>query len=91
MLRLEHLKIFYRYNGDIDSWARSGSKKENEIMTDEYWSMINNFQQDLELIRKGITSKEFEMKIMDDLKKVADSETQEHLLENKKPKSNSLY
>lgn len=68
MLTLEHLRIFHRYNGDIDSWARSGSKKENEIMSDEYWSLIDNFQQDMELIRNGIASKKFKMKVMDSFK-----------------------
>jgi hypothetical protein len=90
MLKIEHLRIYYRYDGDIDAWARSGSRHEKEIMTDEYWSLIDNFQQDLELIRNGLASKKYESEVMDRLNKLANSETQRHLIEKKRPKSKSL-
>jgi hypothetical protein len=36
MINQEKVKIYIRYGGDIDSWVRSGSKKEKLNMTDWY-------------------------------------------------------
>ena len=60
-------------------------------MSDDYWSLIDNLQQDIELINKGLASQDFKMKVMEKLKKHVDKETQVYLLENKKPKSNSIF
>ena len=47
MITEDKIKIYKRYKGDIDSWARAGSKKEKLIMIDNDWYMIDGFIQDL--------------------------------------------
>lgn len=56
MITQEKLKIYKKFNGDIDSWARSGRKKEKAIMEDKDWGMIDGFIQDLKLIDKGLAA-----------------------------------
>ena len=90
MLTLEHLKIYYRYSENIDAWARSGSKKENDLMTDEIWHKIEEFKANLNLINNGLTSKDYENEILKSLKIEADIETQEYLLNNKNPNKSWL-
>ena len=41
MITEDKIKIFKRYDGDIDSRVRSGSKKEKFVMTDNDWYIID--------------------------------------------------
>ncbi len=59
MITQEKVKIYNRFQGDIDGWARRGSKKEKSIMSDVDWSLIDSLVQDIRLIQKELTSKEF--------------------------------
>lgn len=59
MITQEKIKIYSSFQGDVDGWARMGSKKEKVIMSDEDWSLINGLVQDIQLVKKGVTSKEF--------------------------------
>jgi len=68
------VKIFERYDGDIDSWARSGSKKEKIFMTDDDWYMIDTLIQDLFLVEKGLASIEFNDTLNGKLKENCDGE-----------------
>ena len=53
---LNMIKVFSRYQGDADAFARSGNR---EAMTDAQWNIISDFVQDLHLVREGLTSKAF--------------------------------
>ncbi len=59
MITKDKVRLFDKYDGDIDSWARSGSKKEKAIMSDGDWHVIEGFVHDLFLVQKGLTSPEF--------------------------------
>ena len=59
MVTEEKIKIFKRYDGNIDSWAKSGSIKEKLVMTDDDWYTIDAFIQDLFIVKKGLASIEF--------------------------------
>jgi len=59
MITQEKVKIYNSFQGDVDGWARMGSKKEQSIMKDNDWALIDNLLQDILLVRKGLTSKEF--------------------------------
>jgi hypothetical protein len=74
MINENKLKIFEKYDGDIDSWVRSGSKKEKSIMTDGDWYNIDAFIQDLSLVKKGLTSFEFNNVLISKFKENCDSE-----------------
>ncbi len=74
MITINKLKIYQRYNGDVDGWARVGSKEEKSIMSDEDWFLIEGFIQDLNLIKKGLASDTFMNSINERLKGKCDSE-----------------
>ena len=59
MITKDKLKIYKRYNGDIDGWARSGSKQEKTSIDDSDWYMIDQFIQDLKLIKKGLAAETY--------------------------------
>jgi hypothetical protein len=69
MITEEKLQIYSKY-GEIDSWVRSGSKKEKSIMEDQDWYIIESLLQDLFFVNKGISSSEFETEIF---KKLAEN------------------
>jgi hypothetical protein len=68
MLTEEKLKIYKRYQGDIDSWARGGSKNEKLAMNENDWHIIDDLVQDISLIVKGLASKDFEDRVKERLK-----------------------
>lgn len=59
MITQDKIKIYKKYSGDIDSWARGGSKKEKLVMKDNDWYIIDVLIQDLTLVNKGLTSVTF--------------------------------
>ena len=59
MITQEKIKIYSSFQGDVDEWARIGSKKEKAIMNDGDWSLIDSLVQDMLLVKKGLASKEF--------------------------------
>lgn len=73
MITRDKIKIYKRYSGDIDSWARSGSKKEKLVMNDDDWYLIDGFIQDLSLVEKGLTSQTFEDDLNNRLKENCDA------------------
>lgn len=56
MITQEKLRIYKKYDGSIDGWARSGRKKERNLMSDDDFSMIERLIQDLKLIDKGLAA-----------------------------------
>ncbi|HEX8576638.1 MAG TPA: hypothetical protein VF677_10140 [Flavobacterium sp.] len=74
MITQDKIKIYKRYNGDIDSWARSGSKKEKLVMNDNDWYLIDGLIHDYSLVKKGLTSSSFSNNLNDKLKENCDSE-----------------
>lgn len=60
MISIDKIKIFQKYQGDIDYWARSSNKKEKLIISDNDWFLIDTLIQDMLLVKKGLSTKEFE-------------------------------
>jgi hypothetical protein len=73
MINIEKIKIYVRYQGDIDSWARGGSKKEQAIMSDADWYLIESLLQDIALVHGGYASLEFEKTVRERLNQNSDS------------------
>jgi hypothetical protein len=63
MINQDKINIYRRYNGDIDSWARSGSKKEKITITNDDWYTIDSLVQDLSLSKKGLTSSNYDQEL----------------------------
>ena len=59
MLTLKKIEIYQYYNGDMDAWARSGSKKDKVAMISSEWTVIDSLLQDLALIESGLTSEQY--------------------------------
>ncbi len=74
MITQDKIKIYKRYSGDVDSWARSGSKKEKLVMNDDDWYIIDGLIQDFSLVKKGLTSLTFSNDLNNRLKENCDSE-----------------
>lgn len=75
MITLEKIKIYKRYSGDIDSWAKSGSKKEKLFINDDDWHAIDGLIQDFYLMKNGLTSLKFNSDLNNKLMENCDSET----------------
>jgi hypothetical protein len=59
MITAEKLKIYKRHRGDVDAWARKSLFGSSDEMTDQDWSMIDEFLQSLRIIQGGLASPEF--------------------------------
>jgi len=77
MKKITHkkIKIFNKYDGDGDFFVRVGSESEKELFEDDSWSLIDDFLQNIELIQKGLTSEEFKIKALEQLKLNCDEES----------------
>src|SRR5688572_8719950 len=73
MITLKKLKVFNKYNGDEDSFARLG-QRDKELITDGEWSFLSNTMQSLDMVRKKVTSTEFAKKTLQELRNVCDPE-----------------
>ncbi len=74
MITQDKIKIYKRYNGDIDSWARNGSKKEKLVMNHDDWYIIDGLIQDFSLVKNGLTSLTFNDNLHNKLKENCDNE-----------------
>lgn len=72
MITTEKLKIFDKYKGDIDAFARIGRETEKTVLTDNDWQLIDSFKQDIELINKGLSSSVFNSKTIAQIKNNTD-------------------
>jgi hypothetical protein len=75
MITKQKIKVFEEFKGDIDSWFRIGPRKEKALMTDEDWALISGFLQDINLVQKGLASKDFSEKLEKRLTANCDTES----------------
>lgn len=76
------LEIYSSYFGDIDPFVALGDESEKNEISDEEWSLIDEFVQEIIMIKKGRTSKEYEVKLNERIEKNCfDSNTVDELKE----------
>ena len=75
MITKQKIEIYKKFNGDSDGFARVGSNAEKELMTYDDWALIDSMLQDLELIEKGLSSKDFKNQMDTKLKENFDFES----------------
>lgn len=81
MLTIDKLKMYRRFNGDIDGFARSKVDDRSGI-TDEDWRVIDELRQALFLVRSGQAASEFAASLEQRLSSVAaDDATRQALRE----------
>ena len=72
MITTEKLKIFDKYKGDFDAFARVGHETEKTVLTDNDWQLIDSFKHDIELINKGLSSSDYNSKKISQIKSNTD-------------------
>ncbi|MFT3705431.1 MAG: hypothetical protein QM802_23890 [Agriterribacter sp.] len=74
MLSREKIEIYKRCNGDGDAWAMSSRGKEKSLIDDSDWSLIDNFIQDIKLIKNGLAADSYAKDVQQRLKTHCDNE-----------------
>jgi hypothetical protein len=74
MITIDKIKVYNRFNGDVDGWARIGTKEEKSVINDVDWFQIEEFIQEIQLIKKRLASNIFMNSINERLKKHCDSD-----------------
>ncbi len=74
MITIKEIEIFQKFNGDIDHFARVGSSKDKREITDKDWYLLNSLLQDIEIVKKGLSSDDFKKKLEIQLKENFDNE-----------------
>ena len=59
MITASQIQIYKKFNGDIDDWARSGSKVQKNQMSDLDWSQIEELRQRFFLINSGSAAESY--------------------------------
>jgi hypothetical protein len=52
----EKLRVFEKYHGDMDDWARLGTPEEKLLLKDDDWYEISGVIQQLAILKKGLAS-----------------------------------
>lgn len=82
IITADRIKIYRHYEGDIDGFLRTNKKGEIDEFgsdLDKIWSKINSVLQDVELVEKGLTSKEFTDKLLFEIKALCDEKVYKEL------------
>jgi len=82
IINIDKLKIYRNYGGDIDGLLRMKKKVDLDAFgsdLDNIWAKITSFIQDIELIEKGLVSKEYKDKTVSEIKALCDKQAFEEL------------
>ncbi|MFY7665155.1 hypothetical protein [Flavobacterium sp.] len=74
MITLRKVKIFQKFNGDIDHFARIGKTHDKEEISDRDWLLIESLLQDLELVANGLAADTFIKRLDERIKENLESE-----------------
>lgn len=78
VITIEKLKIYNRYLGDVDAYARSARGSEKAVFgddADKAWGIMMRMHADMEMIGNGLASEGFTRKTLEELKEVCDEES----------------
>lgn len=73
MLTAEKVEIYKSYKGYYDGYYIQ-NKTKSRVISDEEWFMLDNFIQDIYLIRKQVAAKSFEIELLRRLNENCDNE-----------------
>ena len=63
MITEEMLRIYEKFNGDIDGFARGSNRAERFAITSEDWHLIEEFLQNLSIIQADFATADFERRV----------------------------
>jgi hypothetical protein len=78
MLTIEKINIYNKFGGDIDGFSRGRKTSEENLFSDNDWSLIDEFEQDVKLISDRLVSKEYRENALIKLNKYCDLETKDY-------------
>lgn len=88
MITGEKLRIYEKFGGDSDGFARSATLSERLAITDAEWHLIEEIRQSLFIVQSGLASREFEASVRARLHAVVEDEkVNERLCQLAKPRS----
>lgn len=56
MITHEKLRVFEKYRGDMDDWARLGTPEEKHLLKDDDWYEISGVIRQLAILKLGLAS-----------------------------------
>ena len=59
MLTLDKLRVYQRFDGDLEGWARTTGGRDDSGMRDEDWFLIDALLQGLTLVASGHATQPF--------------------------------
>lgn len=74
MITREKITVYKHFNGDVDGWARAGSRDQKTIMNDKDWQLIDSLLQDIRLIKNGVASESYRQSISKRMLECCDSD-----------------
>jgi hypothetical protein len=63
MLTLAKIRVYRKYGGDIDGFARAKNQNDYSVITDDEWFLIDSLVQKLFLVRNGKAPPEYAKRI----------------------------
>jgi hypothetical protein len=88
MITQEKLRIYEKFNGDMDGFSRGSKPSEWDSITDQDWRLIDHLLQSLIIVQSGSASAEFEAQVRERMIDAAEDESVcERLLYLSEPKS----
>lgn len=88
MITRDKLRIYEKFGGDIDGFARGSKTKERESIEDQDWRIIDEILQSLVIVQSGLASADFEARARASLiDATEDEQVCERLFQLSKPKT----
>lgn len=73
-ITLDMLRIYRRFDGDVDAWVRLGTTAEQSIMTDVDFHTIGSFIQRCAVVKGGLAAQEFPQQVSHELNQATSDE-----------------
>ena len=74
MITSDKIKVYSKYNGDPDGFARTNRKKDIGVIEEGDWKVIDSFIQDLGLIQRDLVSDEYKRNFEERFQRLTDQE-----------------
>lgn len=74
MLTLTKIRVYRKYSGDIDGFARAKNQEDCALITDDEWYLIDSLAQKLFLVKNGKASPEYAKRILAEVRQNVDGE-----------------
>lgn len=80
MITIEKVRVYVKYSGQLDYWARMASEADLKILNDEDWELIQGLIDDLVLMRKVAVADDYRKRVFQRMDESCDEEGKAALL-----------